>query len=91
MSDELDDGQTARTNGSGQSVNIRLVGADRAFWIAVAVVMSLFSFLYCFSVNHEEAQRVYFENREEAFIEQLSFEGYKVPLDVLQHIHEEKR
>lgn len=46
MSDELDDGQTARTNGSGQSVNIRLVGADRAFWIAVAVVMSLFSFRF---------------------------------------------
>lgn len=54
----------------GNAVKISLVGYDHPFFLALAVVLALFSLLYCFSVNHEEAQRVYFTQRCEAFIEQ---------------------
>ncbi len=77
-------------NGSNVT-SIKMVGYDHPLFLAFAVVLSLFSFLYCFKVDHEEAQRVYFQNREEAFIEQLAFQGYKVPPDLLKHIQQKDK
>lgn len=79
------EGQTASTHGSGQSVNVRMVGFDKPFFVAAALAISIMSTFYAFEAGRETAQAVYWLQRNEAFLEQLSNQGIKVPSDLLTH------
>lgn len=76
---------TASNSGSGQALNIRLIGFDKPFFTAFAVVASIFSCIYSFEAGREKAQDVYWKQRAEAFLEILATQGYKVPSGLLPH------
>ena len=80
-----DEVMEARTSGSGQSVNVRLVGFDKPFFVAAALAISIMSAFYAFEAGRETAQTVYWLQRNEAFLEQLSAQGIHVPQDLLNH------
>ena len=65
------------TNGS--NVRIHLVGFDRPFFTALAVVLSLASAMFCFFMNVNESRRVYFTQRCEAYVEQAAFDHKPIP------------
>ena len=94
MTDGEKDAVTSQSTGSGQSVSIKMVGFDRALLIALALALSLVAILYAdhldrenqekfAKLEHDEAQLIYFDQRAEAFMEQLAFQGYKVPPSLL--------
>lgn len=60
-------------NGSGSITEIKLVGFDKPFMTAVAVVLSLAAAMFCFFTQYEEERRVYFTQRCEAYVEQAAF------------------
>ena len=64
---------------------VHLVGMDKPFFTALAVALSVFSTIYAFEAGRETAQAVYWLQRNEAFLEQLSNQGVKVPQDLLHH------
>lgn len=80
-----DEGQSASTNGSGQAVNVRMVGFDKPFFTALAIAISIMATFYSFESGRQTAQAVYWLQRNEAFLEQLSAQGIKVPRDLLTH------
>lgn len=75
------------THGSdgAQVVSVRLVGMDKPFFVAIAVAISIMSAFYAFESGRETAQAVYWLQRNEAFLEQLSAQGVHVPSDLLIH------
>lgn len=83
MEPEADGEMTARTGGSGNSVNVRMIGFDKPFFTALAVAISIMSAFYAFEAGREQAQAVYWLQRNEAFLEQLSNQGVHVPPDLL--------
>jgi hypothetical protein len=85
VTDDQIEAMSARTSGSGQSVNVRLVGYDRPFFTAAALAISIMSAFYAFEAGREAQQEVYWLQRSEAFLEQLSAQGIHVPPDLLNH------
>lgn len=79
-----EDGATFENRGSGQIVHT-VVGMDKPFFTALAVALSVFSTIYAFEAGRQTAQAVYWLQRSEAFLEQLSAQGVHVPPDLLQH------
>lgn len=74
------------TVGPGASnVRVSLVGMDRAFFTALALALSVFSVIYSFEAGRQQAQSVYWLQRNQAFLEQLSAQGVHVPSDLLHH------
>ena len=74
---------------SGALVNsIRMmIGFDKPLLTAIALVLSVFSAIFCYSMQTWEAKRVYFTQRCEGFIEQIAFQGYdkaytQAPLEI---------
>lgn len=59
----------AKAEAGGQAVNIRLVGFDRPFFTAFAVVLALVAAVASFYTEFREERRVYFTQRCEAFLE----------------------
>ena len=74
-----------RAEGSGSNVSIRLVGYDRPFFTALALAVSILSAFYSFEAGRQATQAVYWLQRSEAFLEQLSAQGVHVPPDLLNH------
>lgn len=79
-----DHSQKADGHGAA-NVRVSLVGMDRPFFTALAVALSVFSTIYAFEAGRQTAQAVYWLQRSEAFLEQLSAQGVHVPPDLLQH------
>lgn len=79
-----DNSQSADGSGSA-NVRVSVVGFDKPFFTALAVALSVFSTIYAFEAGRETAQAVYWLQRSEAFLEQLSAQGVKVPQDLLHH------
>lgn len=78
---------SVRGEGGSNVTSIRLVGYDRPFFTALAIAISIISAFYSFEVGREKAQDVYWKQRIEVFLEQLSTQGIKVPPD-LRHSKE---
>lgn len=88
----LNDERVTAEAGSHQSiVRLNVVGMDKPFFTALAIVLSLSSAFYAWQVSVEEQRKVYWEQRTEAFIEQLSAQGVKVPQDILDHIKRKEK
>lgn len=93
MTDERGHTQTddhAQTvHGAGSITSIRLVGFDRPFFSALAVTLAIAAMILSFeaerSADRTDAKAVYWLQRDETFLEQLSAQGYKVPPDLLHH------
>lgn len=83
--DEL--GQTATTKG-GQAVNIRMVGFDKPLLTAIAILLGIVVAFYAFTISQEVIRMEYWLQRNEAFLEQLSNQGVRVPPDLL---HKEQK
>jgi hypothetical protein len=64
---------------------IHLVGSDSRLLCAVAIAVSIMSAFYSFEAGREAALANYWLSRNEAFLEQLSNQGVKVPQDLLHH------
>lgn len=80
------DDNSQKADGHGAAnVRVSLVGMDKPFFTALAVTLSLFSAIYAFEAGRETAQAVYWLQRNEAFLEQLSAQGVHVPPDLLDH------
>lgn len=62
-----------KNSGSGQAVSIRMIGFDKPFMTAFAIVLSLAAAMFCFFTEYKEQQRVYFTQRCEAYVEQAVF------------------
>lgn len=77
--------ESIRADHGGQLVNIRLVGMDRPFFTALAIVLGIFATIYAYECGRQTSQAVYWLQRNEAFLEQLSNQGVKVPEDLLTH------
>lgn len=74
----------------GSSVaSIRLVGFDRPFLSAVALVLAILACVIGYLDFHERTANEYWQQRIETFIEQMASEGYHVPPDILRHIEKE--
>lgn len=76
----------AENSGTGASVNQvvkLLVGFDRPFFTALAFAIAIMSAFYSFEAGRQAAQQTYWLQRNEAFLEQLSAQGYRVPADLL--------
>jgi hypothetical protein len=57
-----------------------------AFWLsAVSIAVSVVCAFYAFEAGRQQSQAVYWLQRNEAFLEQLSSQGIKVPPDLLTH------
>ena len=82
MTDEPKDAVTSQSTGSGQAVSIKLIGYDRPFFTAVALVLSIVAAVECFFTEMREERRVYFTQRCEAYIEQATFTHQPVPYAV---------
>lgn len=88
MSEEAeDDLMQARTTGSGQSVNVRMIGFDKPLLTAIAIVLSIVSILFSFYLTGYLIRTEYWLQRNEAFLEQLSTQGVHVPPDLLHKEH----
>jgi len=74
-----------RVEGSGSNVRVSLVGMDRPFFTAFAIVLSIMSAFYAFECQKQASVMSYWLQRNEAFLEQLSNQGVKVPQDLLHH------
>lgn len=83
MNEDFQDNLT--NTGRGQFVNLRLVGTDKPLLTAAALAISIMSAFYAFESGRETAQAVYWLQRNEAFLEQLSAQGVHVPSDLLIH------
>lgn len=83
MNEDFQDNLT--NTGRGQLVNVRLVGTDKPLLTAAAIAISVMSAFYAFEAGREQAQAVYWLQRNEAFLEQLSAQGVRVPQDLLTH------
>lgn len=83
---QYDDSRVTAEAGASQSiVRVNLVGMDRALFTALALTLSIFSVIYAFEAGRQQAQSVYWLQRNEAFLEQLSAQGVHVPSDLLHH------
>lgn len=87
MSDEVP--QSASTNGSGQSVVVRMVATDKPLITAIAIALGLINLIWMSSTTRDVGQLVYWTQREETFLEQLSTQRIQVPPDILDHIKKE--
>lgn len=67
------------------NVKVHVIGQDSRLLTAVALAISIMAAFYSFEAGRETAQAVYWLQRSEAFLEQLSAQGVKVPPDLLQH------
>lgn len=76
-----DNSQTADKGGA--NVKISLVGYDRPFFTALAIALAVMSCFYSFEAGRQATQEVYWRQRIETFLEELSLQGYKVPPDLL--------
>lgn len=81
---QIDD-NSQKSGDSGANVRISLVGFDRPLLLATALALSVFSVGLSFEVWHLLDQDIYWKSRTEAFLELLSFQGIKVPSDLLPH------
>ena len=79
------DDHTRTINGSGSITEVKLVGFDKPFFTALALAIAIMSAFYSFEAGREMAQTVYWLQRNEAFLEQLSAQGVHVPPDMLNH------
>jgi len=70
-------------------IRVSLVGMDKPFFIALAIALSVLSAFYSFEAGRQTAQAVYWLQRDEAFLEQLTAQGIKVPQDILDHVKKE--
>jgi hypothetical protein len=74
-------------DGPGSNVSIRLIGMDRPFFSALAVVLALAAMVLAFfamtQADRTDAKAVYWLQRDESFLEELANQGYKVPPDLL--------
>lgn len=75
------------TGGGDTQANavVHLVGTDNKLLTAAALAISIMSAFYAFEAGRQTAQAVYWLQRNEAFLEQLSAQGVKVPQDLLHH------
>lgn len=80
-----DESVTAHPGSQQSIVRLNVVGMDKPFFTALAVALSVFSTIYAFEAGRQTAQAVYWLQRSEAFLEQLSAQGVHVPPDLLQH------
>lgn len=71
-------------NGSSQAV-VKLIGYDKPFLTALAIAISILSAFYSFEMGRDAQQQIYWAQRTEAFLEQLSAQGVHVPPDLLPH------
>jgi len=78
-----DESQRAETGGS--NIRIHLVAADAKYISAIALAVSIICAFYAFEAGRQYAQSVYWLQRNEAFLEQLSSMGVKVPCDLRPH------
>lgn len=82
----LSDERVTAEAGSHQNiVHQHVIGMDKPFFTALAIALSVFSTIYAFEAGRQTAQAVYWLQRNEAFLEQLSNQGVKVPQDLLHH------
>lgn len=84
MSDE-EDIAGASVQGTGQAVNVRFIASDSRLISAIAIAVSVLCAFYSFESGRQTAQAVYWLQRNEVFLEQLSAQGVKVPADILHH------
>lgn len=84
---ENSENTNTHNQGSGQSVSVRLVGFDQPFFTALAAVLGIGGMIMgLVSITASErvdAKAVYWLQRDEAFLETLSAQGYSVPKDLL--------
>lgn len=82
----VDEGQTAESGGT--NVRIHLVATDAKYISAIALAVSILCAFYAFESGRQAAQSTYWLQRNEAFLEQLSNQGVKVPCDLRPHSKE---
>ena len=82
----IDDmGQNAEGSGPNSNIRVNIVGMDRPFFTAFAIVLSIMSAFYAWECQKQASMMSYWLQRNEAFLEQLSSQGVKVPQDLLTH------
>jgi len=81
------DDHSKAVHGSGSITEVKLVGFDKPFFTALAIAISIVSAFYSFEAGRETAQSVYWLQRSESFLEQLSAQGVHVPADLLHKEH----
>ena len=84
----------AENGGSAVNLNVRMIPVeprDRTAFVisislsAVALAVSILCAFYAFECGRQTAQNVYWGQRTETFLEQLSEQGIKVPCDIRTH------
>lgn len=81
--------ESVRGERGAQVTSIKLVGFDRPFFTATALVAGLVGILLsgiaiAMTLNQLSANE-YWLSRSEAFLEQLATQGVKIPDDLLRH------
>lgn len=71
--------------GGSSNVRIHLVASDAKYISAIALAVSMLCAFYAFESGRQNAQSTYWLQRNEAFLEQLSNQGVKVPCDLRPH------
>ena len=67
------------------NIRIDIVAPDPKHLSAIAIAISLMCFLFTAYCGHLLVHAEYWLQRNEAFLEQLSNQGIKVPCDLLPH------
>lgn len=77
--------ESMRAESGGQNIRVHLFASDYRLISAVALAVSIICAFYAFECGRQNAQSTYWLQRNEAFLEQLSNQGIKVPCDIRPH------
>jgi hypothetical protein len=76
------DDSSQMADAGGANVRIQLVGYDRPFFTALALVLAIVAMIGSFFTEWREERRVYFTMRCEGFVEQAAFDHKPVPYSI---------
>jgi hypothetical protein len=77
--------ESMKAEGGGAVVRVQFIASDARYISAIALAVSVICAFYAFETGRQNAQSTYWLQRNEAFLEQLSNQGIKVPCDLRPH------